>query len=129
VSLKADPIILCFDDDHFILSLYYARLCIDGFRCVPCETYGAAIAMAIAMPVALAVLDCDRPGMSGVEIARQLRMIQPDIALVLNTGNSSTPENEVSVLHAIRDKGVSFVSLSESINRWLSRGQASELER
>ena len=100
-----EPVILCVDDDHSILALYYARFSLDGYRCVPCESLGAATAMVHVVPVALAVLDYDVPGTNGVEIARCLRAIRPSIPLVLNSSNLAVCKEDINIFDAVHTKG------------------------
>lgn len=65
--------ILVADDDPDILALVTLRLERDGYQVVSASSGTEALALARERTPALAVLDVAMPGMTGVEVTRELR--------------------------------------------------------
>jgi signal transduction histidine kinase len=64
----------------------------------------AALTMALRQRLDVVVTDLGMPGMNGIELARRLRTVAPDAAVVLMTGwglesKDETPENVTTVLN------------------------------
>ncbi len=70
-------------------------LTVQGHRVVGTSSGDGALALIAQWPVDLVLVDEDLPGMSGLEVARELGERHPDIPVVLMTGDSN-PETRVA---------------------------------
>jgi DNA-binding response OmpR family regulator len=70
------PIIVCVDDDHSLRALCWLNLWFQGYRCMPCESAEAALEAVRLLPVALAILDFEMPGMTGSDLAKSFRTLR-----------------------------------------------------
>ena len=79
--------VLLADDSPHLVLLYRAVLEDAGFDVVSASSGVAAIAAAQAPPIDAAVLDVLMPGVSGDAVAERLRLDQPDLPVLLMTGD------------------------------------------
>ena len=82
--------ILAVDDEYFALELMKSALdeVSSGAAVYPCRDVVSALNVAKEKNIDVAFLDIHMPGMSGVELARELKMINPKINIVFATGFS-----------------------------------------
>ncbi len=70
--------VLIVEDDHEILTLIRVALELEGFAVDTAETPGEALWAARHRPPSFVVLDLNLPGISGEELAEELRGLCPD---------------------------------------------------
>lgn len=70
---KARPTILVVDDDRLVRVTIVSGLREQGYTVFEAETGEEAMVLALAQPVDLALLDIRMEGLSGIELAQQLR--------------------------------------------------------
>jgi two-component system, NtrC family, response regulator HydG len=78
--------ILVVDDEPGLRVTLAANLEVEGFEVVEASDAIRALALFRESPFDLVITDVRMPGMSGVELFRELRKIRPDVIVVLMTG-------------------------------------------
>lgn len=81
--------ILVVDDEASIRDLFSEWLSVAGHTCVSAANAAEALTLAEGAPTDVALLDLRMPGESGVWLARRLRELQGDVAIILATGAQS----------------------------------------
>jgi CheY-like chemotaxis protein len=76
------------DDDEALVFLAQRMLPRDGYRVMACTDAALALSEVRAHPGEFdaVVTDISMPGMSGVELARELRQLQPELPIVMSSG-------------------------------------------
>lgn len=96
----------------------------DQFNCISTTGGLEALAYARLNPVAVAILDVRMPDMSGVDVLRELKAINPDIECVLLTGYE-TLESARAAMHygaaEYLNKPFDVVKIREVVERCLAR--------
>jgi two-component system, response regulator PdtaR len=87
IPLSARPCILLVDDDPIILETFGESLRGAGFEVIEARDGARALQICIAQTPALAVIDYAMPGLSGVELARQL-VAQTDVPFLFLSAHS-----------------------------------------
>lgn len=80
--------ILVIDDDENIRRLYRAELAQAGFEVESAANGADAIGQVRPGKYDLAIVDIEMPGLSGLELLKELRQLAPEIRLILNTAYS-----------------------------------------
>ncbi|MBI2440715.1 MAG: response regulator [Lentisphaerae bacterium] len=78
-EVKHKRYILVVDDDHELLKLVALRLCHEGYRVVAVESGESALAHIKIEKPGLVLLDIMMPGMSGVEILKRIKAMDPNV--------------------------------------------------
>ena len=81
--------ILVVDDEASIRDLFSEWLRVAGHTCVSAASATEALSVAERMPTDVALLDLRMPGESGVWLARRLRELRADLAIIMATGAQS----------------------------------------
>jgi DNA-binding response OmpR family regulator len=84
----ARPLVLVADDDADILSLVRLRLERSGYAVVSAQNGADALELARDRRPDLAILDVSMPGMTGLEVTKQLREEQIDVPVILLTARA-----------------------------------------
>ena len=107
---ESRPLILCIDDDRFLLTLCADVLNLHGFRTVIAPDGPLGIETAKTVRPAVILLDLVMPGMDGFEVCRRLRAIPDlrDTPVILFTSRQ-----ELAVDAAAREAGAT-VTLRKS---------------
>ncbi len=90
--------ILLVDDEEFIVKMGKEMLKHLGYEVVACTLSMEAAALFRESPheFDLVISDVTMPGMSGVELAKELKTLRPDIPIILCTGFSETITEQVA---------------------------------
>jgi CheY-like chemotaxis protein len=91
------PKTLCVDHNEFVLQATQRLLESGGYAVVTAETGTAAIAC-LTDPLSAVVLDYELPDMNGAMVARQLRKRQRSLLIILFSGCSDVPPEELSAV-------------------------------
>lgn len=99
-------VILCVDDDPVVLYLQRVLLVSAGFTVITAGNPAEALrAFGIRIPDAV-VLDYEMPGISGAALAAQLRRLNRDVPLILNSGCMTVPAADAAMFDRILPKGL-----------------------
>lgn len=85
--MRPKKIVLCVDDDDRILSVRKFLLETKGYKVVTATSAEQALEMFGAMKYELVVTDLVMPFMTGNELARRLKEIDPDVKVVIISGS------------------------------------------
>ncbi len=80
--------ILIVDDEEMIRDLLSSALLQEGYNCFQAANVDAAFGILGEHPVDLVISDIMMPGRSGVDLLRDLKTVDPDIAVLMITGLS-----------------------------------------
>ncbi len=78
--------VLYVDDDDVMLMMVERLLERAGYRVSTCHDAAEALVAVQARPFDIVVTDHNMPGMSGLELARRLRRLRPELPLILSSG-------------------------------------------
>ncbi len=95
---SCDDAVLVVDDDA--LSLRALSRCLRGLPCVQAfETGRAAVNRVRQGGVTVVLCDIRMPGMSGIELLRELHWVDPDLPVVLVTGSPTIATAQLAIEH------------------------------
>ena len=119
-------VILCVDDEKTPLILRTSVLRKAGFEVVPVESAAGALAIIDSQSVDLVLTDMLMPGISGAELAREVKMRRPGLPVVLLSGVNEIPTSAPHVdLFLSKLEGPAV--LCERLNVVLDRSRKSRL--
>jgi CheY-like chemotaxis protein len=115
------PVILCIDDHAESLKIRTLLLELYGCKAIAVPDHRSALRAVTEQPVDLLLIDYHlADGQTGEEIARDVRVIRPDVPIVMLTGDSKVPESARLIVDAVLVKGQSSPQiLLETIQRLL----------
>lgn len=99
-SKKHRPVVLVVDDESAIADTLSQILSLKGYAAMPVYDGEEALETALLMPPELLITDVMLPGMSGIELAIQMRRIFPDCRVLLFSGQAATSDLLASAAHA-----------------------------
>ncbi|HIG72777.1 MAG TPA: PAS domain-containing sensor histidine kinase [Myxococcales bacterium] len=105
-SLEGGEVLLIAEDDERVMTVISMILKNAGYSVIPCKDGGEAVT-AFAdnhEQVAAALLDFRMPVMNGAEVFREFQQINPNIPVVLMSGNLSDPD-----LDGLKAQGLSGI--------------------
>ncbi len=115
---KSKSIILCVDDEAIPLMLRKRVLEKFGYEVIPAASGAEALQIIDRQPVDLVLTDLLMPGLSGTELAREIKRRKPGIPVVLFSGVNEVPDDaEVADLFLSKVEGP--VSVCEKLNKML----------
>ena len=85
------PVILCVDDEAAALALRCRVLSSAGYRVLSASDSAAALEVFMCIQVDLVVVDYCLPGLTGTQIAAEMKRLKPAIPVVLFSGLVETP--------------------------------------
>jgi len=106
------PVVLVVDDERVIADTLAAILTQCGFAAMTAYDGPAALEMAALVPPELVITDVVMPGMSGIDLAIQLRASICDCAVILFSGSATTAD----LLASARIDGHEFVILTKPVH-------------
>jgi len=78
--------ILIVDDDDGILELLQSKLSREGYTCITADQSEKALNLLRDTSVDLALIDVKMPGMSGIELTKVAKRVDPDLCVLMMTG-------------------------------------------
>ncbi len=106
--MKTKPTILCVDDQPENLKIRAMFLELFGCNAITAPDHHSALRALEDEPVDLLVIDYHlADGATGEEIARDVRVLRPDVPLVMLTGDSKLPDTARECVDAVVIKGSS----------------------
>ena len=112
VSSGERPRVLVVDDESVIADTLTEILSRSGYAATAAYDGTAALESALLAPPALLISDVVLPGMSGIELAIQMRRIFPDCKMLLFSGQASTRD----MLTAAHRDGHRFTLLTKPVH-------------
>ena len=113
-------VILCVDDQAAALALRCMVLSSAGYKVLTASDGGAALELFRCNQVDLVVTDYCLPGLTGAQVAAEMKRLKPEIPVVLFSGLVEAPlGNEHADL--VITKGIPVVELLNEVGRLLAR--------
>jgi two-component system, NtrC family, response regulator HydG len=91
--------ILLADDDHWVAEIYARILEVDGFTVHRVEDGAAALERLAARTFDAVISDIEMPGASGIDVLRAAHALDPELPVLLMTGNAGLPAAAEAVEH------------------------------
>ena len=125
------PCVLCVDDSLDQLQLRVALLSQFGYHAIACTDQQSALRLVKIIAVDLCILDYHLGnGETGEHIARELRVHQPQLPLILLTGDSDVVDSVRDWFDAVFTKGqLEIVALLAAMRRLIKRACARQPKR
>jgi len=111
-SKRHRPVVLVVDDESAIADTLSEILTLSGYAAMPVYDAEEALETALLMPPELLITDVMLPGMSGIELAIQIRRIFPDCRILLFSGQAATTDLLTSAARA----GHNFTLLTKPVH-------------
>jgi CheY-like chemotaxis protein len=89
--------ILCIDDDGAGLDARKELLEISGYEVLTAQSGEQGLGLFASYPIDAVVIDYKMPGMNGDRVATQMRCVKPNVPILMLSGYSELPVNELSV--------------------------------
>ena len=117
-------VILCVDDERVSLIVRSRVLEKAGYEVIPAASGAEALEILRSCRIDLVLTDLLMPGMTGEELAREVKLLKPEIPVVLFSGvNEMPPQQSQADLFMSKLEGPVF--LCEKIAEILQRAQSS----
>src|SRR5579871_6300974 len=107
--------ILCVDDEHHGLMIRRMLLERVGYSVLTAETAHEGLALFSRQPVDAVVLDYYLPDVDGARVATAMRLIKPEVPIILFSVQWSLPEEVTLFADAFLGKGQSPVGLLNTL--------------
>ena len=88
-----EPLILCVDDEAIPLELRKSVLQMRGYKVVTASSGAIALEILERQSVDLVLTDLLMPGLSGTDLAREIKRRQPNLPVVLYSGVNEVPQD------------------------------------
>lgn len=119
--LSTSPKILCVDDEPNVLTLRKVLLGSAGYEVLVAEEGQRGLRVFRETNVDVVVLDYKMPGMTGDEVAREMRRLRPSVPLLLVTAYVDLPTQCTAIFDSVIVKGESPLRLLQEIDQALHR--------
>lgn len=93
--------VLVVDDEPSVLLTLAANLELEGFEVETAATGAEALQVVASRQVDLVFSDIRMPGLSGIDLFRQLKRLRPDLPMILNTAFFSETEVRAAVREGV----------------------------
>ena len=113
-------LILCVDDNDFLLDTLQRYLRAKGFRVIACSNEEMALMLLASGPVDAVVVDYEMPNMNGGELARAIRLRSPFIPIVMFSGSVDLPARTLENVDGFVEKHSGLSSVGRMLESLLS---------
>jgi CheY-like chemotaxis protein len=117
---KQKAIILCIDDDGAGLEARKELLEISGYKVLTAQSGEQGLGLFASHPIDAVVLDYKMPEMNGDRVARLMRCVKPDVPILMLSGYSELPTNELGCVDAFLSKGEPWSTVVSTLDRLLN---------
>ncbi len=107
--------VLCVDDDVASLKLRQHLLEVEGFTVIIASSAPEGLALFSDLAIDAVVLDYQMPGMNGGELAKAMKLLKPEIPIMIVSALSGLPEDAPSCIDAFISKCAPGSALTEKI--------------
>jgi len=83
---------LCIEDQPAALEVRTALLERAGYKVIPASDGNEGLSLFRSNPIDLVVVDYFLPGLTGTQIAAQMKRLRPDVPIVLVSGITESPD-------------------------------------
>jgi CheY-like chemotaxis protein len=115
-----EPLVLCVDDNEAILSLTRRALERTGYRVLTVNNGAAALEAFAANPVDAVILDYEMPGMTGGQVALEMKRIKPEIPKMLFSSHDSISSEETKAFQCYCSKPTDLYTLTAHVRELTS---------
>jgi len=119
VSVES-KLVLCVDDNGFLLDSLQKYLTSRGFRVIACSDGEMALMLLSSGPVDAVVVDYEMPNMNGGELASAIRLRSPFIPIVMFSGSVDMPASTFENVDGFVEKNSGFSSVGRMLESLLS---------
>jgi DNA-binding response OmpR family regulator len=109
--------VLLVDDESEFVSTLAERLYLRGFHATTAHDGEDAIRTVLEEKLDLIVLDIKMPGLSGIEVLKEIKKIEPQLPIILLTGHGSTKEGMEGMKYGAYDYLMKPVDINELIQK------------
>lgn len=116
--------VLVVDDEPSVLLTLAGNLELEGFEVETAETGAQALAVVASRELDLVFSDIRMPGLSGIDLFRQVKRLRPDLPMILNTAFFSESEVRAAVregVFAVLPKPIDIDQVSALLRRAAGR--------
>ena len=118
---KPKAVILCVDDDRGGLEVRRELLETSGYRVLTAQSGERGLGLFASHSIDAVVLDYNMPGMNGDRVASEMRRVKPQVPILMLSGYSELPVNELGCVDAFLCKGESWSMVVSTLERLLHR--------
>jgi CheY-like chemotaxis protein len=111
--------ILCVDDEHHGLMIRRMLLERVGYSVLTAETAHEGLTLFSRWPVDVVVLDYYLPDVDGARVAMAMRLIKPDVPIVIFSVHWDLPDDAAQVADAFLGKGQNPIGLLNTLEHLL----------
>lgn len=112
--------ILCVDDSQEILLICRTVLESDGYQVLTASSAAAALELLSTHPIDAVVIDNVMPGMSGIDLAKEIKQISSDVPVILFS-SLERPDEAVPFIDSYLSKGQGPIALRKLIRVLLQK--------
>lgn len=120
-------IVLCLDEDEVLLHMLEATLTANNYTVLTVSNSRQALNLAAMHRLDAAILDYGVPGMSGGEVASEIKRITPDTSIIVFSGAHDIPSSALLHVDGLVQKGEGVNALHSTLHRLLHRAGATPL--
>jgi CheY-like chemotaxis protein len=113
-------LVLCVDDNDFLLETMQSYLRAKGFRVIACSSGKIALMLLASGPVDAVVVDYEMPEMNGGELAAAIRLRNPFTPIVMFSGSGDIPSNTLNTVDRFVEKNSGFSGIGRVLESLLS---------
>ena len=114
------PLILCVDDTATILEGQKMLLEENGYRVLTATNGTDAVEAFMSHSVDLVLLDYHMPGVNGAVAAARIKDRDPDLPIILMSGDEDVPPSDLEAVDCFLSKADSIASFLEKVDHLLS---------
>ncbi len=104
--------VMLVDDETDFIELMSQRLETRGLKVVPVPSGEEAITSAEDKSIDVAVVDLSMPGIDGIETLKEIKLIRPDVEVIMLTGHATVQ----SGIEAMKHGAIDFLEKPVDIN-------------
>ena len=117
---KPKAVILCIDDATIGLEASKELLEISGYEVLTAQSGKEGLELFLSHPIDAVLLDYQMPGMNGNRVASQMRKVKRHVPILMLSGYSELPPDEIGCVDALLYKGESWSTVLSTLERLLN---------
>jgi CheY-like chemotaxis protein len=113
--------LLCVDDDSGFRQFYETLLSSYGYSVTLAENGQQALKLFLSRKIDAVVTDFEMPGMSGMELAKRLKRLRPDLPVMLVSGSRTVLDTPLKTVDVSVEKDVPVTKLIDQVEQMLAQ--------